>query len=84
MRVSDFPGEGLLAGKLSSRTLGIALAFVSAAYGGLHLSAWNNFFPTSTEAIMWKVSAIVMVAGGTAAALVIVSEEFIYDPLQFI
>jgi hypothetical protein len=40
------------------------------------------FFPTH-RAFCGKVSAIVMVAGGMAAALVIVSEKFIYDSLQF-
>ena len=29
-----------------------------AFYGGIHISAWNAHFPTSTERIMWLVAAV--------------------------
>jgi hypothetical protein len=82
VRISDFPAEGLFVGNVSSPTLGIALTFVSAAYGGLRFSAWNNFF-FRHRAFCGKISAIVVVAVVMAAASVIVSEKFIYDSFQF-
>ena len=72
--ISDIPGKDLLTGHVSSRALGVGLALVSAAYGGLHVSAWNSYFPTWEERIVWRISAIAVVVGGMAASFVIVSD----------
>lgn len=36
------------------------LVILSILYGGLHLSAWRNPFPTELECVMWRVSCFVM------------------------
>jgi hypothetical protein len=35
----------------------LALTIVTASYGGLHFAAWNSFFPTSIEALIWRFSS---------------------------
>ncbi|KAM0325633.1 hypothetical protein ACHAPQ_007944 [Fusarium lateritium] len=44
----------------------IAVA-LSASYGGVHLSAWNSKFPSSTEEVMWKVVTRFTLAAPPAA-----------------
>ncbi|RTE84277.1 hypothetical protein BHE90_001105 [Fusarium euwallaceae] len=41
--------------------LGLAV-FLSALYGGIHLSAWNWVFPTSWEGLVWKVACFLIAA----------------------
>ncbi|KAI4102608.1 MAG: hypothetical protein L6R37_004321 [Teloschistes peruensis] len=31
-------------------------------YGALHLSLWNNTFPSSVERLMWRISGVVLIA----------------------
>jgi hypothetical protein len=38
---------------------GLAISLVGLVYGGLHLTAWNNTFPTAAEQTFWKVAATV-------------------------
>lgn len=46
---------------LSQERLLFALMIVlSFTYGGLHLAAWGNHFPSSVEGLIWKVSCLVM------------------------
>lgn len=42
---------------------GLFISVVGLIYGGAHLAAWNNPFPTQAELILWQVSAL-----GTAIA----------------
>lgn len=37
---------------------------LGAAYGGIHLSAWNSAFPTEIESLLWKVSCGSIVVTG--------------------
>jgi hypothetical protein len=48
----------------------LGLGVVSAVYGGLHVSAWNNFFPTQLECYMWRISAIIMPLVGIIVSFV--------------
>ncbi|RSL96035.1 hypothetical protein CDV31_013642 [Fusarium ambrosium] len=41
--------------------LGLAV-FLSALYGGIHLSAWNWVFPTSWEGLVWKFACFLIAA----------------------
>jgi hypothetical protein len=41
----------------------IMLLTVCAAYGGVHLAAWNFEFPTESEKVMWRVACIVAMVG---------------------
>lgn len=36
----------------------ISISVVGLVYGGLHLVAWNNFFPTRAEKILWQISSL--------------------------
>ncbi|KAJ8114758.1 hypothetical protein OPT61_g3433 [Boeremia exigua] len=52
--VPDFPGFSFLGSVNVQRDiLKSVVAFAGAAYGGLHLAAWNDYFPTTIERIMW-------------------------------
>lgn len=37
---------------------GISISVVGLVYGGVHLAAWNSFFPTRAEQILWQISAL--------------------------
>ena len=36
------------------------MMLLSALYGGVHLSLWNYDFPTRTEVLLWRISAIAL------------------------
>lgn len=38
---------------------GLSISLVGLTYGGVHLAAWNNTFPTTAEKILWQVAALV-------------------------
>ncbi|KAF8811820.1 hypothetical protein BYT27DRAFT_7183504, partial [Phlegmacium glaucopus] len=66
--------ESLVQGGVSDTTVGLVFAFVSGAYGGLHASKWNDFFPSWPECLLWKISSLVVVAvGGALSAPVMVT-----------
>ena len=54
----------------------LGLGVVSAVYGGLHASAWNNFFPTQLECYMWRISAVIMPSVGILVSLVAFAASF--------
>ena len=74
--------DDLLDGYVSSVSFALVLAFVSAAYGGLHASAWNNFFPTWHECLMWRISALAVAAAGITAAFVLLLRKPIESVLN--
>jgi hypothetical protein len=39
-------------------------AFTALAYGGLHLSAWNDFYPSRVERILWIIAALWIASSG--------------------
>ncbi|KAF2017710.1 hypothetical protein BU24DRAFT_420757 [Aaosphaeria arxii CBS 175.79] len=40
------------------------LAFAGAAYGAIHIAAWNDFFPTQVERYLWITSSVAIGASG--------------------
>lgn len=42
---------------LRAEALGISL--VGLVYGGVHLAAWNNTFPSYAEQLLWKIAALI-------------------------
>jgi hypothetical protein len=50
-------------------SLKAVLAFAGAAYGGLHLSAWDHYFPTPIERWLWISCALATGASGVLLAL---------------
>lgn len=52
--IPNFPGFSFLGSVNVQRDiLKTVVAFAGAAYGGLHLAAWNDYFPTTVERILW-------------------------------
>lgn len=52
--IPNFPGFSFLGSVNVQRDiLKTVVAFAGAAYGALHLAAWNDYFPTAVERIMW-------------------------------
>lgn len=52
--VPNFPGFSFLGSVNVKRdVLKTVVAFAGAAYGGLHLPAWNDYFPTQLERVLW-------------------------------
>ncbi|KAF2174901.1 hypothetical protein K469DRAFT_724937 [Zopfia rhizophila CBS 207.26] len=41
-----------------------ALSFAAAAYGALHIAAWNEYFPTQAERILWIASSMAIGSSG--------------------
>jgi hypothetical protein len=62
---SNWPSPTLLKrSQTEGKKMGMALWCASMAYGAVHIAAWNYYFPSRTEAIMWKFSAICITASG--------------------
>jgi hypothetical protein len=60
---SNWPAEDLLRGT-GGLVMGMVLWFASMAYGGVHIAAWNDYFPSTVEAWMWRSSSIYITASG--------------------
>jgi len=72
IRVPNWPGNDLI-----WRNKGLAAGFFVACgtiYGGLHLAAWNEHFPSSAERLCWRISAIYL-----AGSAVLFSLASVYD-----
>jgi hypothetical protein len=83
-RIGDTPiHDDLLDGYVSPVSFALVLAFVSAAYGGLHASAWNNFFPTWHECLMWRISALAVAAAGITVASILLVRKPIESMLEW-
>ena len=39
---------------------------LTAAYGGIHLSAWNFEFPSRVESVIWRTACFIIIGGGFA------------------
>lgn len=53
----DWPNDGLLR-RTQSLVMGMVLWGASMAYGGIHVAAWNYFFPTPLEQLFWRMSSV--------------------------
>ncbi|KAF2225343.1 hypothetical protein BDZ85DRAFT_233944 [Elsinoe ampelina] len=54
--ISDWPDDSLL-GKPKGQVLGMVLWFASVIHGAIHLFAWNYYFPSKAEKVLWRFSA---------------------------
>ncbi|KAF2638366.1 hypothetical protein P280DRAFT_83144 [Massarina eburnea CBS 473.64] len=59
-------------------SLKAVLAFAGSAYGGLHLSAWDDFFPTQVERWLWISCALATGASGVLLALFFLATQKIH------
>ncbi|PSN66377.1 hypothetical protein BS50DRAFT_526400 [Corynespora cassiicola Philippines] len=53
----NWPNAGLLR-RTQSLVMGMVLWGASMVYGAIHVSAWDYFFPTKTERLLWQLSSI--------------------------
>ena len=44
--------------------VGITMWTVSMAYGCMHAAAWDSYFPSRTESLMWRGSSVVIAGSG--------------------
>ncbi|KAF1808158.1 hypothetical protein P152DRAFT_469152 [Eremomyces bilateralis CBS 781.70] len=67
LHVLNFPSMsnlGLGQVDLHRDALRSVFAFSAAAYGGLHASAWNEFFPSTVERLFWICASLTMASSG--------------------
>ena len=71
-RCKDWPNIGDLS------ELPIALGFTSAAivYGGLHALAWSAHFESSTQQLLWRISACVVMGGFPVCCVLLESSHY--------
>lgn len=50
--------------------MGISMWFASMAFAGIHAAAWHSFFPSQTEAWLWRCSAIYIMWSGLVWCLI--------------
>lgn len=56
-RAGNWPRPGLLRG-MGGLIMGMVLWFASMAFGGVHASAWNGYFPSTVESWLWRASSV--------------------------
>ncbi|KAG0647919.1 hypothetical protein D0Z07_5648 [Hyphodiscus hymeniophilus] len=59
----NWPSEDLLRGT-GGLIMGMVLWCASMAYGGVHIAAWYEYFPSKLEAWLWRSSAIYIAWSG--------------------
>ncbi|KUJ09966.1 uncharacterized protein LY89DRAFT_760740 [Mollisia scopiformis] len=59
----NWPSDFLLPG-LGGELMGMILWFGSMAYGGVHMAAWHQYFPTRIEQYMWRFSSLYIACSG--------------------
>lgn len=59
----NWPDHSLLR-DMSGFIMGVVLWSASMAYGGLHSAAWHHYFPSKTEAWLWRASSVCIAGSG--------------------
>ncbi|KAK0105190.1 hypothetical protein ONS95_004414 [Cadophora gregata] len=62
-RARNWPSDFLLPG-LKGETMGMTLWLATMIYGGVHIAAWNEYFPTETERLLWHLSSVYITRSG--------------------
>lgn len=57
--------------ELKLRSTSAVMMLPGVMYGGLHLTLWNNIFPTAAERLMWRISGVVLIAVPVLVALLL-------------
>jgi hypothetical protein len=61
--LGDFPADHFLPG-INDKLMGMAMWFASMGYGAVHAAAWNDFFPTHAERVLWRSSSVYITCSG--------------------
>lgn len=59
----NWPSDFLLPG-VGGELMGMALWFATMAYGGVHIAAWHEYFPTHAEQQLWRFSSVYIACSG--------------------
>ncbi len=59
----NWPSDFLLPG-LGGELMGMTLWFATMAYGGVHMAAWYEYFPTRIEQQLWRFSSVYITCSG--------------------
>lgn len=59
----NWPSDFLLPG-LGGELMGMTLWFATMAYGGVHIAAWHEYFPTHAEQQLWRLSSVYIACSG--------------------
>lgn len=59
----NWPSDFLLPG-LGGELMGMTLWFATMAYGGVHIAAWHEYFPTHAEQLLWRLSSVYIACSG--------------------
>ena len=70
LEVPNWPGLDQLCGHTASTFAKLCAA--TTLYGGLHAGAWNSTFPSASECLLWRMSAVLIAGSGLAASAVAV------------
>ena len=73
--IGNWARENLLR-NVSGFVMGMILWSASMAYGGIHIAAWNSFFPTPVERLLWRCSALCIAASGLVWILINMSAHW--------
>ena len=65
----NWPTPGLLQ-HLNGLLMGTASWLSSVAFGAVNLTAWNAYFPSTTERWMWRASALWIMGSGTVWVII--------------
>ena len=68
LEVSNWPGLDQLSEQTTSTCAKLCVAIT--LYGGLYVGAWNAYFPTYFESLLWRISAVLITSSGLAASVV--------------
>lgn len=68
-RASNWPTEALLT-RIGGLIMGMVLWFVSIGFGAVHVCAWNEFFPTVYEQVLWRASGLFISGSGALWLLI--------------
>ena len=61
---------GNLLRDMSGFVMGMVLWSASMVYGGVHATAWNGYFPSRSEAILWRASSVCIAGSGLTWILI--------------
>ena len=67
--IGNWATENLLR-DMSGFVMGMIVWFVSMAYGGLHATAWNGYFPSYVEMWLWRGSSVCIAGSGLTWLLI--------------
>ncbi|KAL8779155.1 MAG: hypothetical protein Q9213_007081 [Squamulea squamosa] len=68
------------------REISVAVGFgaVAMIYGGIHAFAWLAYFRTTTEQLLWRVSACIVMGGIPVMYAIVVATDLNYEPISYL